>query len=75
MSSHQTIERPRSTIMPHSAQYYLRVRGRVQGPFDQEKLQNFSRRGQLSRLHEVSTDGINWARASTYPELFVGPPV
>jgi hypothetical protein len=47
----------------------------VQGPFDQEKLQNFSRRGQLSRMHEVSTDGINWARASTFPELFAGPVV
>ena len=57
----------------NDAQYYMRVRGRVQGPFDQEKLQNFSRRGQLSRMHEVSTDGINWARASNFPELFVGP--
>ena len=64
----------RPQAMQQDTQYYLRVRGRVQGPFDHEKLQNFSRRGQLSRLHEVSTDGINWVRASTLPELFASPP-
>jgi hypothetical protein len=57
----------------NAAQYYMRVRGRVQGPFDQERLQNLSRRGQLSRMHEVSTDGVTWARASTFPELFPAP--
>jgi hypothetical protein len=57
------------------AQLYLRVRGRVLGPFDQEKLQSLVRRGQLSRMHEVSTDGAHWVRASTYAELFVGVPV
>ena len=56
-------------------QLYLRVRGRVLGPYDQEKLQSLVRRGQLSRMHEVSTDGANWVRASTYAELFVGAPV
>lgn len=56
-------------------QLYLRVRGRVLGPYDQEKLQSLVRRGQLSRMHEVSTDGAHWVRASTYAELFVGAPV
>ena len=56
-------------------QLYLRVRGRVLGPYDQEKLQSLVRRGQLSRMHEVSTDGAHWVRASTYTELFVGAPV
>ena len=56
-------------------QLYLRVRGRVLGPYDQEKLQSLVRRGQLSRMHEVSTDGTHWVRASTYAELFVGAPV
>ncbi len=73
MSSHNRTQNNRLLVTMDDAQYYMRVRGRVQGPFDQEKLQSFSRRGQLSRLHEVSTDGINWARASTFPELFVGP--
>ena len=55
-------------------QLYLRVRGRVLGPYDQEKLQSLVRRGQLGRMHEVSTDGTNWVQASSYPELFVGAP-
>jgi len=50
---------------------YMRVRGRVLGPYDQKKLQALARRGQLGRMHEVSEDGVNWVRASTYPELFV----
>jgi hypothetical protein len=57
---------------------YIRVRGKVQGPFSPEKLQAMARRGQFSRLHEVSEDGKKWVRASTYPDLFVasasGPP-
>ena len=56
-------------------QLYLHVRGRVLGPYDEEKLQSLVRRGQLSRMHEVSTDGTHWVRASTYAELFVGAPV
>jgi hypothetical protein len=51
---------------------YIRVRGRVLGPYDQEKLQSLARRGQLSRMHELSTDGASWVRASNYPELFTG---
>jgi hypothetical protein len=44
----------------------------VLGPFDQEKLQGLARRGQLSRMHELSTDGVSWVRASNFPELFTG---
>jgi hypothetical protein len=52
-------------------QLYIRMRGRILGPYDQEKLQSLARRGQLSRMHELSADATNWVRASTYPELFV----
>ena len=52
-------------------QLYVRIRGRVLGPFDKEKLQSLARRGQLSRMHELSPDSTNWVQASTYPELFV----
>ena len=52
-------------------QLYIRIRGRVLGPYDQEKLQSLARRGQLSRMHELSQDATNWVRASTFPELFV----
>ncbi len=51
---------------------YIRVRGRVLGPYDQEKLQLLARRGQLSRMHELSADGASWVRAANYPELFTG---
>jgi hypothetical protein len=51
---------------------YIRVRGRVLGPYDQEKLQSLARRGQLSRMHELSSDGASWVRAANYPELFTG---
>ena len=51
-------------------QLYVRIRGRVQGPFDTEKLRALVRRGQLSRMHEVSNDGNDWKQASEYSELF-----
>jgi hypothetical protein len=44
----------------------------VLGPYEQEKLQALARRGQLSRMHEISTDGVSWVRASNFPELFTG---
>jgi S1-C subfamily serine protease len=56
-------------------QFFIRTRGHVLGPYDLEKLQGLSRRGQLSRMHEVSTDGVTWVKASTFPELFQSPAV
>jgi hypothetical protein len=52
-------------------QLYMRLRGRVLGPYDTAKLQSLAKRGQLSRMHEVSPDSINWVPASKYPDLFV----
>lgn len=57
-----------------SDSYYIRIRGRVQGPFDDEKLQSLVKRGQFSRMHEISPDGIQWSPASTHPQLFAGNP-
>ena len=53
-------------------QLYVRLRGRVLGPYDTAKLQSLAKRGQLSRMHEVSPDSINWVPASKYLKLFVG---
>lgn len=53
-------------------QLYIRIRGRVYGPYDQEKLQLLALRGQFGRIHEVSQDGVDWLSASTYGELFRG---
>lgn len=54
-------------------QFYIRIRGRVQGPFDSEKLRGLARRGQFSRLYEVSRDGQTWQPAKDFPELFAAP--
>lgn len=56
-------------------QFYIRIRGRVLGPYDLDKLQSLARRGQLSRMHEVSSDATTWVRASAHPELFVNEDV
>ncbi len=56
--------------MTESANYYLRVRGKVKGPFDLEGLHTLVRRGILSRVHELSTDGKTWITAGRYAELF-----
>jgi hypothetical protein len=50
--------------------YWIRVRGKVQGPFAAPQLQQLAERGRFSRLHEVSTDGTNWSRGTNFPELF-----
>jgi hypothetical protein len=57
-------------------QYYIRSRGRVQGPFTPTRLKELARRGKFSRYHHISGDRINWERASAHPELFpdVRPP-
>ncbi len=50
--------------------YYIRVRGRQQGPYDQQTLLAMASRGRFARYHEVSTDGVDWFRAAEFPELF-----
>ncbi len=56
-----------------SKAYFVRIRGRVQGPFAVEKLRTLVRRGQVSRTHEVSEDGVSWSRAVDFAELFEAP--
>ncbi len=53
-------------------QLYIRIRGRILGPYDREKLRLLTRRGQFGRMHEVSQDGMTWFPASTCAELFGG---
>jgi S1-C subfamily serine protease len=52
------------------ARYYIRIRGKVLGPFDLAQLRRQRDRGQLSRFHEVSEDRITWMPASSLAELF-----
>lgn len=53
--------------------YYIRVRGRVQGPFDLEQLKKLRQRGQFSRAHEVSPDQASWQSASILDAVFAAP--
>ena len=53
--------------------YFVRIRGKIHGPFDAEKLKKLHARGQFSRAHEVSRDKRSWQPAGTLPELFVCP--
>lgn len=52
--------------------YFIRVRGRVLGPFTLDKLRVLRSRGQFSRVHEFSTDRENWQSASALEHLLGG---
>lgn len=49
---------------------YVRVRGRVIGPFSLAQLKALRERGQFHRFHEVSEDRKRWVSAATLEELF-----
>jgi hypothetical protein len=50
--------------------FYVRVRGKISGPFDIASLQKLVRRGALSRIHEISSDRAAWNAAGQYEDLF-----
>lgn len=52
-----------------SDQYFIRVRGKVLGPFTLDKLKVLRSRGQFSRMHEVSMDRANWQPATNLEPL------
>jgi hypothetical protein len=52
---------------------YVRVRGKVIGPFDFQQLKSLRDRGQFRRFHEVSEDRQKWVAASSIPEFFPDP--
>jgi hypothetical protein len=50
---------------------FIRVRGKVVGPFGFDKLVALARKGQLSRMHDVSIDQMSWERAGqSYPQIW-----
>lgn len=55
-----------------SQEYYVRIRGRVSGPFELTQLKGMVQRGRFSRAHEVSTDGVSWNSAADVATLFTG---
>jgi hypothetical protein len=54
----------------HETRFYVRLRGRITGPFQQEELRKLFDRGRISRVHELSNDRVNWVSAG---ELFTTP--
>ncbi len=58
--------------MSPSASYFVRIRGKVMGPFGEAQLISLRDRGQFKPFHEVSSDRILWAPASTLIVVFPG---
>jgi len=50
--------------------FFVRRRGKVEGPWSDEKLRSEVKLRRLSRFHEVSTDGSSWQRAEKFDWLF-----
>jgi hypothetical protein len=55
-------------------QFYLRIQGRVTGPFTLPQLQSLQKRGQLRGFHELSEDRATWQPAAALTDLFPPPP-
>jgi hypothetical protein len=49
---------------------FVRRAGLETGPHPLKELKTMIRRGELSRIHEVSLDGKTWVYATEYPQLF-----
>lgn len=56
--------------MSEDQQYYLRWRGRITGPYELAELRRLKSHGELSKLHDVSTDQMTWSRCGSMPELW-----
>jgi hypothetical protein len=51
--------------------YFYRLRGRSLGPIGLQQMRQLAQRAQVGRGTDVSRDGIQWAKASDFPEIFV----
>ncbi|MEO1527286.1 MAG: DUF4339 domain-containing protein [Planctomycetota bacterium] len=49
---------------------FVRFRGRTIGPFTPDKLRDMVRRGQVTRMHELSGDGLSWMKADEFGNFF-----
>lgn len=50
--------------------YYVRMHGRVLGPFVLSRLQTMAKAAKVNHSHEISTDGNSWQKAAAFPEIF-----
>lgn len=51
---------------------YIRFKGKILGPLTSQKIQELARRGQITRMHDLSPDGSSWVKAGEYGNLFNG---
>lgn len=51
-------------------QVYVRFKGKVLGPLTLHKIQELARRGQITRMHDLSADGISWVKAEDFGDVF-----
>jgi hypothetical protein len=51
-------------------QYYIRLKGKPFGPFDENQLADMKSKGKISPSSEISADRVNWQAASTLDFLF-----
>lgn len=56
--------------MTDDEKLYVRFRGRTVGPLTSQKVRDMVRRGQITRLHELSDDGRSWSRADEFRDFF-----
>jgi hypothetical protein len=52
------------------SRWFVRIQGRILGPFDLQQLGALKARGQLNRIHEISTNRRTWQKASSLESLF-----
>ncbi len=50
--------------------YYVRFKGRVLGPLTRDKTLELAKRGQITKQHELSPDGVAWKQAQEFPDFF-----
>jgi GYF domain 2/Domain of unknown function (DUF4190) len=53
-----------------AGQWYVRMRGRVLGPFSPSQLASLRHRGRLTEDHELSQDRRSWIKAAEMPGAF-----
>jgi hypothetical protein len=53
--------------------HYIKIRGKVFGPFDEAQLQDMVKNGKLGRTTEISEDRVNWTFAAFSVYLFFNP--
>jgi hypothetical protein len=56
-------------------QIYVRFKGKTLGPLTAERVQGLIKRGQITRMHELSSDGLSWSRAEEFGGFFTKPEV